>query len=385
MKKVAIVTSTRAEFGLLRPVITELRKYENPGFSVELIVTGTHLYPEYGMTIDEIHDQDIRIDHEIRVPVDSGSSTDISNNQAEILKSFTQLFVDQEYDAVLLLGDRYETLAQAIAAMNTRTPIIHLCGGDITEGAMDDSIRHAITKMSYLHFTTNEESRRRVIQMGEDPARVFNFGSTSIDNIVTIADMTKAEALRSVGMAECRYALCTYHPVTLEDTDVDAVIGSFMEAIKAFPDLEFIITKSNSDQGGARINELLDEYQVKTNNIKVFASLGSRRYLSLMRHAEFVLGNSSSGIIETPAFHIPTVNIGDRQKGRLRADSIIDCGEDTDAIVNAMKKAMSSEMKKICEETISQYGDGTSGKRIAQKIYEIIREKIDLRKSFYAM
>ncbi|MBR4759345.1 MAG: UDP-N-acetylglucosamine 2-epimerase (hydrolyzing) [Lachnospiraceae bacterium] len=385
MKKVAIVTSTRAEFGLLRPVITELRKYENPGFSVELIVTGTHLYPEYGMTIDEIHDQDIRIDHEIRVPVDSGSSTDISNNQAEILKSFTQLFVDQEYDAVLLLGDRYETLAQAIAAMNTRTPIIHLCGGDITEGAMDDSIRHAITKMSYLHFTTNEESRRRVIQMGEDPARVFNFGSTSIDNIVTIADMTKAEALRSVGMAECRYALCTYHPVTLEDTDVDAVIGSFMEAIKAFPDLEFIITKSNSDQGGARINELLDEYQVKTNNIKVFASLGSRRYLSLMRHAEFVLGNSSSGIIETPAFHIPTVNIGDRQKGRLRADSIIECGEDTDAIVNAMKKAMSSEMKKICEETISQYGDGTSGKRIAQKIYEIIREKIDLRKSFYAM
>ena len=206
MKKIAVVTATRAEYGLLSPVIKEFRKYENSELKVDLVVTGTHLSESYGMTVNEIND---RIDHRIIICVKSGSETDISGNQAETLVKFTLLFHKENYNAVVLLGDRYETLAIAIAAGNTRTPIFHLCGGDTTEGAIDEWIRHSITKISYLHFVTCEQSRNRVIQLGEDPKRVFNFGSTSIDNIMCAADMSKAEALSSIGIGDCRYALCT--------------------------------------------------------------------------------------------------------------------------------------------------------------------------------
>lgn len=338
MKKIAVVTSTRAEFGLLSPIIRELRTYESDDLKIELIVSGTHLYPEYGWTINEIHEQGIRIDHEIKVSVASKDAEDISNNQAEVLVAFTKLFLIECYNAVILLGDRYETLAEAIAASNTKTPIFHISGGDITEGAIDECIRHSITKMSYLHFTTNEDSRKRVIQLGEAPKRVFNYGSTSIDNIHNVADMSKTEALKSIGLDECRYVLCTYHPVTIESIGVDKPINAFLDAIKCFPDMEFIITKSNADQGGARINELLEYAEKEIENLHVFTSLGVRRYLSLMKYAEFVLGNSSSGIIETPAFRIPTVNIGNRQKGRLQSESIINCKSDKDSIIIAMKK-----------------------------------------------
>ena len=213
MKKIAVVTATRAEYGLLSPVIKELRKLESDKFKVDLIVTGTHLSADYGRTVDEIDD---RIDQCILISVKSGSEADISANQAEVLVKFTGLFLEEKYSAVLLLGDRYETLAMAIAAGNTRTPVFHLCGGDTTEGALDEWIRHSITKISYLHFVTNEGSRKRVVQLGEDPSRVFNYGSTSIDNIIRLADMGKEEALSSVGLRDCQYALCTYHPVTME-------------------------------------------------------------------------------------------------------------------------------------------------------------------------
>lgn len=202
MKKVAVVTATRAEYGLLLPVISELRRHESNELKIELIVTGTHLSENYGMTIDEI---DVRIDHKIIIPVKSDTESDISSNQVEVLIRFTELFIEEHYNAIILLGDRYETLAVAIAAGNTRTPIFHLCGGDTTEGALDEWIRHSITKISYLHFVTNEESRKRVIQLGEDPSRVYNYGSTSIDNILTVADMGKAEALDSVGLSDCQY------------------------------------------------------------------------------------------------------------------------------------------------------------------------------------
>ena len=195
MKRIAVVTATRAEYGLLSPVIKELRKYESSDFIVELIVTGTHLSEKYGMTVNEIKSDGIRIDHEVAIPVASDNEQDIANNQAVALIKFTELFIGQKYCAVILLGDRYEMLAIAIAAGDTRTPIFHLCGGDTTEGAFDEWIRHSITKISYLHFVTNEESRKRVIQLGESRDRVFNYGSTSIDNILAVADMTKEEAL----------------------------------------------------------------------------------------------------------------------------------------------------------------------------------------------
>lgn len=383
MKKVAIVTATRAEYGLLMPVIRELRKYESNDFKAELIVTGTHLSDKYGMTVQEIQANGIRIDHEVSVSVKSDSELDISNNQAEVLVKFTELFVQQKYNAVILLGDRYETLAIAIAAGNTRTPVFHLCGGDTTEGALDEWIRHSITKISYLHFTTNEESSMRVIQLGEAPERVFNFGSTSIDNILHAADMTKAEALATIGLKDCKYALCTYHPVTMESSGVEPQIESFLTAIQAFPNLQFIVTKSNADQGGAKINDLLDKAQERIINLHVFTSLGTRRYLSLMKYAEFVLGNSSSGIIETPAFHVPTVNIGDRQRGRLQSESIVNCNPDTKSIIRAINIALSDKHRAICKSIISPYGDGHAAAKIANITFKTVMQvEIDLKKKF---
>lgn len=381
MKRIAVITATRAEYGLLSPVIKALRKYENENLQIDLIVTGTHLSDIYGMTVKEIDD---RIDYRIPVSVASESERDISSNQAEVLIKFTELFSCIRYNAVFLLGDRYETLAVAIAAGNTRIPVFHMCGGDTTEGALDEWIRHSITKISYLHFVTNEESRKRVIQLGENPLRVFNYGSTSIDNILTVADMSKVEALKSIGMSECRYILCTYHPVTMEGNTVDGQIEAFLNAIKMFPTLQFIVTKSNADQGGARINQLLDIAENEIDNLHVYTSLGVRRYLSLMKYAELVLGNSSSGIIETPAFHVPTVNIGDRQRGRLQSNSIINCGTSTGEIIDAVNRAMSEEHHRICDNVTSPYGDGHAADKIAGKAVDVVMNcNIDLKKKFY--
>ncbi len=381
MRKIAIVTATRAEYGLLSPIIKELRKKECNDFSVHLIVTGTHLCVQYGMTVNDIDD---RVDHRITIPVKSDTEMDISDNQAVTLVEFTKLFFKEKYNAVILLGDRYETLAIAIAAGNTRIPIFHLCGGDTTEGAIDEWIRHSITKMSYLHFVTNEDSFRRVVQLGENPLRVFNYGSTSLDNIKKLACMNKNEALNSVGLPDCKYALCTYHPVTLENDCVDIQIEELIKAISSFPEIQFLITKSNADHLGSRINNLLDELAKKHDNIHVYTSLGMKRYLSLMKYAEFVIGNSSSGIIEAPAFNVPTVNIGDRQRGRLQSDSIINCTCISEDIIGTIKRALSENHKKICLNVKSPYGDGHASEKIAKKVYEIVMlNTIDLKKKFY--
>lgn len=381
MKKIAVVTATRAEYGLLAPVIRELRKHESDILRVELVVTGTHLSPSYGMTVQEIEAEGQRIDQRIEISVKSDTAKDISRNQAETLIKFTELFAAERYSGVILLGDRYEMLAVAMAAGNTHTPIFHVNGGDTTEGAVDEWIRHSITKMSYLHFASNEESRKRVIQLGENPARVFNFGSTSLDNMLFFVDLDKTEALESVGLPLCSYALCTYHPVTMEDVQVDEKVAEFLQAMSYFPELQFIVTKSNADQGGGRINALLDKADMP--NVHVFTSLGVRRYLSLMRYAEFVLGNSSSGIIEAPSLHVPTVNIGDRQKGRLQLASVINCGESTAEIVDGIHEAISEKHREICRTVVSPYGDGHTGEKIANEVMKTLGGTIDLKKKFY--
>lgn len=386
MKTIAVITSTRAEYGLLRPLIKQLRKKECKDLRVELVVTGTHLSNKYGHTIDEIINDAIRIDEKVVIPVESGSALDISKNQSQTLEHFTELFLCKSYDGIIILGDRYEMLAIAIAAGNTHTPIFHLCGGDTTEGAVDEWIRHSITKMSYLHFVTNEESYKRVIQLGENPNRVFNYGSTSIDNIIRCASMNKKEALNSIGLELCNYAICTYHPVTMGTESVEFQIDNFIEAIREFPDIEFIVTKSNSDQGGEKINELLDMAENKVDNLHVFSSLGVVRYLSLMKNALFVLGNSSSGIIEAPALKVPTVNIGDRQRGRLQSESIINCSTDLESIANAIKKALSRDFVERSREVCSPYGDGHAADRIADKIVEtLLNHDIDLKKTFFSV
>lgn len=384
MKRVAVVTATRAEYGLLSGLIRELREYENENFRIELIVTGTHLSEQYGRTIKEIETDGLRIDFQIDIPLASGSELDISTNQAETLVRFTKLFSKEHFDSVVLLGDRYETLAIAIAAGNTRTPITHINGGDTTEGAIDEWIRHSITKIAYLHFPTNEQSKKRIVQMGENPQRVYNYGSTGIDNIMSMAKLSKAEALDSIGLEDCRYALCTYHPVTMEIGDINAQIEAFLAAIAHYPEIEFIVTKSNADQGGAQINQILDDAQQSMSNLHVFSSLGVKKYLSLMQYAEFVLGNSSSGIIEVPSFHIPTVNIGDRQKGRFQVRSIINCLPDKNSIVAAIGFAMTHEMKECAKTVKSPYGKGDAASKIAKKIVEVFtEEKIELKKTFY--
>lgn len=385
MNTIGIITATRAEYGLLYPVIKALRRYESDKIQVDLIVTGTHLVAEYGETINDILKDGIRIDEILKIPTKSNNGIDISLNQADILVKFANLFGKKKYSAVVLLGDRYETLMFAIAAANLLIPIIHLYGGDTTEGALDESIRHSITKMSFLHFPTNEISRQRIIQLGEDPKRVFNFGAPGTDNIVNAEIFSKKEALESIGLHDCKYALCTYHPVTLEDVDIKHQIMDFIEALSEYSDYEFIITKSNSDQGGALINSILDEEAKNRSNIHIFASLGFKRYLSLMKYAEAVIGNSSSGIMEAPSFQVPTVNIGDRQRGRLQASNTINCNSDKESIVRAIKKAFSNDMKRRCTEVISPYGDGNAGEKIAKKIIEMLDRPIDLKKTFNDM
>ena len=383
MKRLAIVTTTRAEYGLLNPVISELRKYENAEFKTDMIVSGTHLCDNFGMTVNEIVENGTRIDYRIKTSVKSETSIDISANLAEYLVKFTELFEREKFNAVIVLGDRYETLAIAIAAVNTKTPIFHMCGGDVSEGAIDDCIRHSITKMSFLHFPTNEDSRKRVIQLGEAPERVFNYGSTSIDNIKNLELLSKQDAMDSVNCDNADFAVCTYHPVTLENNNPEELMNNFFEAISAFPEIDFIVTKSNADQGGNAINSMLEEKEKQIKNLRVFSSLGVKRYLSLVKYSRFVLGNSSSGIIEAPALNRPTVNIGCRQKGRLRSDSVIDCKENAASIIAAINVALSNEMQAVCEKVVSPYGNGNAAKLIAKKCYETINSHIELKKKFY--
>jgi GDP/UDP-N,N'-diacetylbacillosamine 2-epimerase (hydrolysing) len=220
--------------------------------------------------------------------------------------------------------------------------------------------------------------------MGEDPNRVFNYGSTSIDNILKLSNLELTDVLESINLAPCKYAVCTYHPVTMEKEDVETQIHHFLNAIKRFPQIEFIVTKSNADQGGDKINEILDREEKAIDNMHVYTSLGVKRYLSLMNHAEFVLGNSSSGIVETPAFHIPTINIGDRQKGRLQSKSIINCLPTTESIIDAISYAMSEQMKTQSKNVISPYGDGAAALKVAKKSVEVVLEgNLDLKKKFY--
>lgn len=382
MKTIAIITSTRAEFGLFSPVIKAFEKRKNE-INCELVVTGTHLMENYGFTVNEIIEQGVRIDVKIPINLDSTNELTISNGIADAITKFTILFMDKKYDAIMVLGDRYEILGVSIAASVCKIPIFHLCGGDITEGLIDEFIRHSISKMSYLHFVTNEVSRKRVIQLGEDPRRVFNVGSTSVENIQNLNLYSKEKALKSVNLGNCKYALCTYHPVTLEKMDVKEQMKDFIEAIECFPEIEFIVTKSNSDLGGNRINDILDENESKVGNLHVYTSLGMKRYLSLMKSCEFVLGNSSSGIIEAPILRVPTVDIGDRQKGRLKCDSIINCKADKNSIVAAIHKALSIDTRLKCNNMTNPYGDGNTSNQIVSISIEMLKKNIELKKRFY--
>lgn len=383
MKKISILTATRAEYGLLSTVIKKLMK--EPEIDVRVVVTGMHLSTEFGLTYREIEADGVPIDRKIEMLLSSDTPASITKSMGVAMMGFADYFAELKPDALMVLGDRYETLAVCVAAMNERIPIFHLHGGEITEGAIDDAIRHCITKLSYLHFTSTEEYRKRVIQLGEGPERVFNVGALGVENALNSEMMSRKELADSLDWdLGDKYAVLTFHPVTLEENTAEKQITELLNAIREFQDIKFIASKANADAGGRIINEELEKYSLRNEHLKCFESLGMKRYLSALKEAEFVIGNSSSGIIEAPAFGIPTVNIGDRQKGRVRGETVIDCGTAKDEIAYSIKKALSDDYKKECLKYPGLYGDGNASKMIIKQIMRFFSDdSFESKKKFF--
>lgn len=382
-KKISILTATRAEYGLLKPVIKKLLAVSN--FDVSVVVTGAHLSPEFGLTYREIEQDGIVIDKKIEILVSADTPSAISKSMGLAMISFADYFDKLKPDMLVVLGDRYETLAVCCAAINQRIPIAHLYGGEITEGAVDESIRHAITKLSYLHFTSTKEYRSRVIQLGEQPDRVFSVGAIGIENILQEQLMSKTELAAAIDFKlDKPYAMVTFHPVTLEDNNTAEQFQALLDTCKKYQDLKFIFSKANADANGRIINQMIDLFVTGNDHAVAFTSLGMTRYLSALRYCDLVIGNSSSGLVEAPSFGVPTINIGDRQKGRLQADSVINCQPTKEGIGQAIALALTEEFKNKAAKTVNPYGDGnTSGKIVATIEDFLLNEKIALKKKFY--
>ena len=380
MNTITVLTATRAEYGLLKPVIFGLREK----YDVKVVATGAHLSPEFGETYREIEKDGIVIDKKIPILLSSDSPVAISKSMALAVSGFADYFDSNQTDALLVLGDRYETLAVCIAAMNERIPIIHLYGGDTTEGAIDEAIRHSITKLSYLHLVCTEEAKKRVLQMGENPNRVYVVGSLGVENALKQKMLSKAELEKSIGMVlGDKYSVVTFHPVTLENSSAEEQCRELIDALEEFQNTSFIITKANADADGRIINILMGDFARRRSNVKLFDSLGSERYLSAIKYADMVIGNSSSGLSEVPSFGVPTVNIGDRQRGRLKPRSVIDCEPTKESIIQAIRKASSKEFRDLCIKCKNPYGDGKTTPKIVTAIDEMFTKGIDIKKKFY--
>lgn len=382
MKTITVLTATRAEYGLLNPVIHALKACGE--FDVRIVVTGAHLSPEFGLTYKEIERDGIEIDRKIEILLSSDTPASISKSMGMAMIGFADYFAERRPDALVVLGDRYETLAVCCAAMNERIPIIHLYGGETTEGAVDEAIRHAITKLSYLHLTSTEEYRRRVIQLGEHPERVLTVGAIGIENSLKKPLITKEELEESLNFKlDKPYAVVTFHPVTLEGSSAKEQYEEVLKAFDKNSDMKYIITKANADSDGRIINKMTDEYTESHDNVIAFESLGAVRYLSALKYAAMAIGNSSSGLIEVPSFKIPTINIGDRQKGRLKAASVIDCIPKEESICAAIELAENTEFRDVCRNTINPYGDGNTSQKIVDAIQKMFQDGISLKKKFY--
>jgi len=382
MKKICIVTGTRAEYGLLMPLIK--RVYEDPELDLQLIATGMHMSPEFGLTVNLIENDGYPIADKIEILMSSDTSVGISKSIGLANISFSESFARLKPDMLVLLGDRYEIFAAATTAMIAKIPIAHLHGGETTEGAYDEAFRHSITKMSSLHFTSTEVYRQRVIQLGEAPETVFNVGAIGIENIINMDLMSKKEIESSINFKITEpLFLVTFHPVTLENNSSEIQFKALLNALEK-QDGTIIFTKANSDSDGRIINQLIDEYVMKHSKKAIaFTSMGQFRYLSAMKIAHAVVGNSSSGIIEAPSFKIPTINIGDRQKGRIQADSIINCLPNEYEIKEALKKALSPTFRESIQSMKNPNGEGEVSKRILSVIKKNIEVNFDLKKKFF--
>ena len=386
MKRVCIVTATRAEYGLLKPIILKLQAQNN--LEVRVVATGMHLSPEFGMTCQEIEQDGIRLDRKIEILLSADTSSAISKSMGLAMISFADYFSERKPDLLIVLGDRYEILAVATTAMNARIPIAHLYGGDITEGAVDDVVRHAITKMSYFHFTATREHRRRVIQMGESPERVFWVGAMSVENACNVKKLSMHDLQEQIAFYWNRdlekMAVVTFHPVTLEDDTAREQFQNILNALDYFEDLKVIFTKANADAGGRVINHMIDDYvNEHPQKSKAYTSLGQLRYLSAVSLADVVIGNSSSGLSEVPTFHVPTVNIGDRQRGRVCGKTVISCGVAEKEITDAIQKALSQTFRnEICNEKNPYEKKGTSDAIVKILTENLNKKNIDLKKHF---
>ena len=380
-RKICIITGTRAEYGLLYWLLKEIEADKE--LELQLIVTGMHLSPEFGLTYKEI-EKEFKINKKIEMLLSSDTSVGNSKSMGLAQISFAESYDELKPDIVIVLEDRYEIFSATSAAMIARIPIAHIHGGEKTEGAFDESIRHSITKMSHLHFTATEEYKNRVIQLGEHPSRVFNVGGMGIENIKRLELLNKKEFEKSIEFKlNIKNILVTFHPVTLENSTAKEQFQQLLDAIDELEDTNIIFTKANSDTDGRVINQMIDEYVTKNSHKSiVFTSLGQLRYLSALQYVDAVVGNSSSGLAEAPSFKIGTINIGDRQKGRIKASSVIDCEPNKDSILNSFEKLYSKEFQETLKTTINPYGNGCASKKIVEIIKNVYLENI-LKKSFY--
>ncbi|NOH70312.1 UDP-N-acetylglucosamine 2-epimerase (hydrolyzing) [Vibrio pectenicida] len=382
MKKICVFTGTRAEYGLLYWLMKDIEKH--PTLVLQTLASGSHFSPEFGSTYKQILDDGFAIDEQVEMLMSSDTSVGTAKSMAIGVLGFSESFRRLKPDYLVILGDRYEALAAAQTAMLMKIPIAHIAGGEVTEGAYDDSIRHAITKMSHLHFTSNEEYRSRVIQLGEEPGRVYNFGSVGLEHLTRTELYTVEELSLSVGfkLEKGKFFLVTYHPVTLDETESpEYTFSNIVKVLNKFPDYKVLITYPNADDGGRRIIPLIEKY-VSEKPDKVFSikSLGQKRYYSALKHCAAVVGNSSSGIAEAPSFAIPTVNIGSRQSGRLMAQSIVNSGSDVESLYRSITKSLSSNFQKLIPETVNPYGDGEASSKIIKVLVDV---DVDLVKRFY--
>jgi GDP/UDP-N,N'-diacetylbacillosamine 2-epimerase (hydrolysing) len=381
MRKICVVTGSRAEFGLLQNLMHDIKQASD--LNLQVIATGMHLSPKYGFTYREIEAADFIIDHKIDMLLSSDSAPAVTKSVGLGTIGFADAYAALKPDILVLLGDRFEMLAAATAALIAGIPIAHLHGGEITEGAFDDAIRHALTKMSHLHFVANSEYRQRVIQLGEEPHRVFDVGGLGVDAIKRITLLDKKTLEDSLGFRFSeRNLLVTFHPVTLAKDSSVAQMTALLRALDAFPDAGLIFTLPNADNGNNELIGLIEDYVGKRWNAQAYTSLGQLRYLSCMQFVDGVVGNSSSGIAEAPSMQIGTVNIGDRQQGRLMAQSVISSDGEYNNILAALYKLFDAQFRKSLAHIHNPYGDGGASEKIVKILASYPLEAI-LKKTFY--
>lgn len=380
-RRICVVTGTRAEYGLLRWTMESIRGHE--ALELQVLVTGMHLSPEFGLTFREIEADGFRIDERVEMLLSSDTPLGVTKSMGLGLVGFADALARLAPDLVLVLGDRFEILSAATAAMMARIPVAHIHGGEVTEGAIDESIRHAITKMSQLHFVAAEEYRRRVIQLGEDPVRVLNVGGLGIDNIRRLKLLDRTELERELGLRfRSRNLLVTFHPATLDGATSEEQMTELLLSLADLSDTTLIFTKPNADAGGRAIVRLLDEFVLRHSHACLFTSLGQLRYLSCLAQVDAVVGNSSSGLMEAPAFQKPTVNIGDRQRGRLKAASVIDCAPERGAIAAAIEHVYSPLFRRRLDGVRNPYGEGGSAEKIVVELARVNLSDL-IKKRFY--